>query len=96
MSYALTVTERAARDIAAARSDYAEYGKAAQFMACVDHVFERLSERPLMYPVIYDTVHRALLRRFPFAVFFVVEHASVVVLAVSPQRGDPAARPKSR
>jgi len=47
-----------------------------------------------MYPVVYDMVHRALLRRFPFAVFFIVEGAAVVVLAVSPQRSDPAARPK--
>jgi hypothetical protein len=46
-----------------------------------------------MYPVVYDTVHRALLRRFPFAVFFVVEDSDVVVLAVSPQRSDPAGRP---
>jgi toxin ParE1/3/4 len=73
MSFALAVTDRAATEIAAARAEYAEHGKAAEFIASVDHVFERLSEHPRMYPVIYATVHRALLRRFPFAVFFVVE-----------------------
>jgi plasmid stabilization system protein ParE len=93
MSFSLSVTDRAAREIAAARAEYAQHGKAADFMASVDHVFERLFEHPRMYPVVYDTVHRALLRRFPFAVFFVVEDSDVVVLAVSPQRSDPAGRP---
>jgi len=38
MTYTLAVTDRAAREIAAARAGYVEYGKGAQFMASVDHV----------------------------------------------------------
>jgi toxin ParE1/3/4 len=94
MSYALAVSERAAREIDSVRAEYAEHGNAAAFMARVDQVFERISQRPLMYPVIYDTVRRALVRRFPFAVFFVVDDDQVAILAVSPQRSDPATRPR--
>jgi hypothetical protein len=46
MSFSLSVTDRAAREIAAARAEYAQHGKAADFMASVDHVFERLFEHP--------------------------------------------------
>jgi hypothetical protein len=42
---------------------------------------------PLRFPVVYATIHRALLRRYPFAVFFRIRPATehVVVLAVFPQ-----------
>jgi hypothetical protein len=51
---------------------------------------------PLRFPIAYGAIHRALLRRYPFAVFFRIRPntAQVVVLAVFPQRGDPGQRPK--
>jgi len=51
---------------------------------------------PLRFPIVYATIHRALLRRYPFAVFFRIRPNTqhVVVLAVFPQRGDPARWPK--
>jgi toxin ParE1/3/4 len=94
MNRALAVSDRAARDIDAAHAEYREHGVGAAFMAAIDRAFDRMSERPLMFPVIYDSVRRVLLRRFPLAVFFVVEDSQVVVLAVSYQRSDPANRPR--
>jgi hypothetical protein len=47
------------------------------------------------FPIVRGEIHRALLRRYPFAVFFRIRPAAahVVVLAVLPQRGDPARWP---
>jgi len=60
----LAVSARAARDVDDTYAYYAQYGKAEAFMAGVDRIFEQIADRPLMYPVTYDTVRRALLRRF--------------------------------
>jgi hypothetical protein len=51
---------------------------------------------PLRFPVVHGTVHRALLRRYPFAVFFRIrpDTPHIVVLAVFPQQGNPARWPK--
>lgn len=46
---------------------------------------------PASFPLVHRTVRRALLRRFPYAVFFVEQgDAEVVVLAVLHQASDPA------
>jgi len=44
-------------------------------------VFTRLAEAPLGYELVHRSVRRALLRRFPFAVFYKFEE-EVVILGV--------------
>jgi plasmid stabilization system protein ParE len=90
MSHTLLVSEGAARDIAEARAYHAQHGRADDFIAYVDRAFESIADRPFMYPVVYEVVRRALLRRFPYAVFFVIEDDRVSVLGVHHQRRDPA------
>jgi toxin ParE1/3/4 len=46
-----------------------------------------------MYPAVHGDVRRALLRRFPYSVFFLVEDDLAIVLAVHHRRRDPASRP---
>jgi plasmid stabilization system protein ParE len=92
MSYTLVV-QPSARDIADSYAFYSEQGRGDLFMVEVDHVFAQISERPRMYPVVYAEVHRALLRRFAYSVFFIVEADRANVLAVHHQRRDPDARP---
>ena len=66
------------------------------FLTELELVFEAIQARPLRFPIIYTTIHRALLRRYPFAVFFRIRPTTqhVIVLAVLAQRGDPAAWPQ--
>lgn len=94
MTFELVVESSAARDIADADAHYAQFGKADAFLSAIDSVFEQLTSRPLMYPVVHRDVRRALLRRFPFSVFFIVEGPKVFVLAIHHQRRDPASRPR--
>lgn len=93
MIFELVVEPSAGRDIADADSHYAQFDKADAFLAAIDVVFEQLTSMPLMYPAVHGDVRRALLRRFPFSVFFIVEGPRVFVLAVHHQRRDPASRP---
>ena len=94
MSLGLIVRPSAKRDIAEADAYYAPYGKADAFIAALDQVFMQIADRPLMHPLIYEDVRRALVRRFPYSVFFVIEPERAVVLAVHHQRRDPASRPR--
>jgi plasmid stabilization system protein ParE len=94
MSFELIVQPSAKHDIVDADAYYAQYGKADAFIAALDRVFTQIAERPLMYPIVYEDVRRALMRRFPYSVFFIVERARAVVLAVHHQRRDPASRPR--
>lgn len=61
-----------------ARSD----GLGADFLRSVDAVIQSIARAPLQFPLVYKNVRRALTRRFPYQVFFVVEEERVVVLAV--------------
>lgn len=43
------------------------------FRAAVDAVVERMSANPRQFPVVHKQVRRALLRRFPYVLMFVIE-----------------------
>lgn len=96
MSYSLSLRPRALVEIASARENYDVIGHGSTFVAELESVMEAIQAMPLRFPIIHGAVHRALLQRYPFAVFFRVRPAAaqVVVLAVLPQRGDPAKWPR--
>ena len=48
-------------------------GLGRRFRAAVDAVVQRMSATPRQFPMIYKNVRRALLRRFPYALMFVIE-----------------------
>jgi toxin ParE1/3/4 len=48
-------------------------GLGRSFRAAVDAVVQRMSASPRQFPVIHKNVRRALLRRFPYALMFVIE-----------------------
>jgi plasmid stabilization system protein ParE len=45
--------------------------------------FDRIVDNPQMYPVVHRETHRAVIHRFPFAVFYRVEEESIVVIGVT-------------
>ena len=45
-------------------------------------VISSIAETPLMYPDVHRETRRALIRRFPFAVYFRLEAEAIVVVAV--------------
>lgn len=48
-------------------------GLGRRFRMAVDAVIQRMSANPQQFPVVYRTIRRALLRRFPYALMFVIE-----------------------
>jgi len=80
----------AAADIRAAMAwyDAREPGLSAEFLSEADAVFARIAARPESYPAVHGETRRALMRRFPYAVYFDIETEGVLVLAVLHQRQD--------
>lgn len=66
-------------------------GLGGRFRAAVNAVVERISANPLQFPVIYQNVRRALLRRFPYALMFVIEtDGTPIIVACFHGSRDPA------
>ena len=66
-------------------------GLGRRFRAAVDAVVQRMSATPRQFPVIHKNVRRALLRRFPYALMFVVEaDDTLTVIACFHGSRDPA------
>lgn len=63
-------------------------GLGSEFTLRVDALVERIAQNPLQFPEIGRGVRRALLQRFPYAIYFVVA-AYPVVIAVLHQRRHP-------
>jgi plasmid stabilization system protein ParE len=55
---------------------------AVAFIEALDVIIDRIRETPLQFPVVRGKVRRALLGRFPYGVFFVVDEEHIDVLAV--------------
>ena len=93
----LLVRPAAAADIEEAHLWYEKQraGLGEEFLAAVDSLLSKILAHPTTYPVIHREVRRALLRRFPYAVFFRIYGEAVVVLACMHGRRDPI-RWKSR
>lgn len=91
MSSQVIVRREALLDITAAHQYYEvrRPGLGDQFLLCVDAAIERARRSPEMYPVVHRNVRRALTRRFPYAIFYVVEPDRIVVLGVFHARRDP-------
>lgn len=51
-------------------------GLGIEFLRCVETALLSIQRMPLIYPVVYESYRRALLRRFPFAIFFEIDDAS--------------------
>jgi plasmid stabilization system protein ParE len=68
-------TSRARADLIDAQDWYEHESPSLgrRFRAAVDAAVQRISAAPRQFPVIYKKVRRALLRRFPYALIFVIE-----------------------
>lgn len=86
----LRVRPEAVTDIAEAALWYqarqAELG--AALVDEVDAAFARIERGPLRYAAVHGPLRRALVRRFPYAVYFDLDGGDVVVLAVLHQHRD--------
>jgi plasmid stabilization system protein ParE len=67
-------TPEADTELAEARHWYAHQREDLdlEFMDSIDDALSRVVRNPQLYPIVYRTLRRAVVRRFPFAVFYEV------------------------
>jgi plasmid stabilization system protein ParE len=70
-------------DITAAVRWYEERDKGlgAEFLRALDACFANIQRSPESHALVHPRVRRALLRRFPYGVFYVVEQQRISVIA---------------
>ena len=66
-------------------------GLGRRFRQAIDALVQRMSQNPRQFPVVFKNVRRALLRRFPYSLFFVIEEdGTVLTIACFHASRDPA------
>ena len=78
-------------DIAEAQVWYEtqQTGRGAAFHSEISQVIDRLAASPLIYQVVHRDIRRAIVRRFPYLVWYRVAAETVVVLACTYAGRDP-------
>ena len=64
-------------------------GLGHEFLAAADTLMDALAEHPFRYPIVHRDTRRALLRRFPYAIYFRVYDDVIVVIACMHGRRSP-------
>ena len=83
MPYSVRYKRAAAAEVEAASARYAqpEINKAPEFVKDLERTESYLRTQPALYQRIDKDIHRAVLRRFPYSLFYVIEQDQVIVLA---------------
>jgi plasmid stabilization system protein ParE len=90
--------QKVGRDLAAGFWYYEGQGEGLgeSFLTAVNAAFEAIERYPEMFAQVHGGVRRALVSRFPYAVFYRVEPRRVVVLTVLHTARDPKLWPQLR
>ena len=90
--YRLVAEPRVDLDVAATYQWYEneQPGLGLEFLDQLRAVYDRIAASPFQYQDLRSGIRRALLRRFPYVVYFAVEADVVIVLAVLHASRDPA------
>ena len=94
MPYSVRYKRAAAAEIEVAISRYAqpEINQAAAFVKDLERTESHLRTQPALYQRVEDEIRRAVLRRFPYSLFYVIEQDLVIVLAFMHQHQKPRTR----
>ena len=91
MKYELIIRELAELDFFEAQDWYngQRPGLGDEFQAVASQLLLRVQENPYLYPKIYRGVHRAVMNRFPYLLFYSVSSERIIVHACLHSMRDP-------
>jgi plasmid stabilization system protein ParE len=69
-----------------------EINQATAFIRELERTEAHLTTHPELYQRVEDEIRRAILRRFPYSLFYVIEQDQVIVLACMHQHRKPKTR----
>lgn len=91
MSHPVRLTPRAERDLLEARDHYHREAPHVEpdFENEIASSIQRIAEWPTMYQFVKDEVRRAVVRRFPFSIYYRLLPGWIEVIAILHQSRDP-------
>lgn len=91
MSYSLTIRQEAEADISEAFQYYESCrdNLGSDFLLCIEASLFRIQKNPQQYQNVYKNVHRALVPRFPYGIYYTRLDQNLIVLAVIHARRNP-------
>lgn len=98
MALPVVYRSKVGRDLASAFDHYERQveGLGEQFLAAINSTFDAIERYPEMFASVHRGARRALVVRFPYAVFYRIETRRIVVLTVLHTARDPRLWPQSR
>ena len=64
-------------------------GLGEDFLLTLEESYAKIVRMPKLYQLIYETVRRKLVRRFPYGVFFTLRGDKIIVIAVLHTKSNP-------
>lgn len=91
MTYKVKISQQAELDLAEAYQWYESQVNqlGSEFIRVVDENLTSIQQNPLAYPIVYKQIHRKLLPRFPYGLFYVIQDDLIFVLACFHVKRDP-------
>ena len=87
MKWRVVLTEATERDINAAAVWYENESQSlgAEFLDAIADSLQQIEGNPRQFPIVHHDKRRALLRRFPYGLYFRLEPTAVVMVGVFPR-----------
>ena len=81
--YTITIRPEAELDIQDAYEYYEtlDKGLGSEFVRAIDACLSKIGRNPLAYSLAYKQIRRALIRKFPYGIFYIVENSNIIVIA---------------
>ena len=57
-------------------------GLGDEFIDCIDELLDRICLMPQSYPIVYRDVRRAIIKRFPYAIYYRLVSSRIIVTAI--------------
>ncbi len=57
-------------------------GLGDEFLDCIDELLDRICLMPQSYPIVYRDVRRAIIKRFPYAIYYRLVSSRIIVTAI--------------
>lgn len=85
MNHRLIIRQEAEQDLADAAQWYEEErnGLGREFLSEARDAIKTIVDRPLSFPIVDSPIRRALMQRFPYAIYYVPDLSTVAVIAVT-------------
>jgi plasmid stabilization system protein ParE len=86
------VRPEAERELVEAHRWYARQylGLGHAFLLSIDAAIQSICREPELYACIHKNIRRALVRRFPYGVFYLIDYEQIVVVAIFHVRRNPS------